>query len=45
MRHIGYALSGRLHVAMDDGSELEYGPGDVVLVPPGHDGWTVGAEA
>ena len=44
VRHVGYAISGRLHVAMDDGSELEYGPGDVVLVPAGHDAWTVGDE-
>jgi uncharacterized cupin superfamily protein len=30
---------------MDDGKELEIGPGDVVSIPPGHDGWTVGDEA
>ena len=29
---------------MDDGSELEFGPGDVVAIPPGHDGWVVGDE-
>jgi len=29
---------------MDDGSELELGPGDVVAIPPGHDAWVVGDE-
>jgi uncharacterized cupin superfamily protein len=37
-------VSGRLHVVMDDGSEAEFGPGDVSLLPPGHDGWVVGNE-
>jgi len=29
---------------MDDGSKAEYGPGDVSLLPPGHDAWVVGNE-
>ena len=29
---------------MDDGSELEFGPGDRVLIPPGHDAEVVGTE-
>jgi hypothetical protein len=29
---------------MDDGSEEEFGPGDVSLLPPGHDAWVVGDE-
>jgi mannose-6-phosphate isomerase-like protein (cupin superfamily) len=40
--HLQYLLSGRLHVVMDDGREEEFGPGDVVSVPPGHDAWVVG---
>jgi quercetin dioxygenase-like cupin family protein len=44
VRHIGYMISGRLHTVMDDGTEQDYGPGDVVLIPPGHDGWTIGDE-
>ncbi|HEX8963645.1 MAG TPA: cupin domain-containing protein [Rhodocyclaceae bacterium] len=40
--HLQYLLSGRLHVKMDDGSELEFGPGDLVEVAPGHDSWVVG---
>ncbi|HET6628042.1 MAG TPA: cupin domain-containing protein [Nocardioidaceae bacterium] len=40
--HVGYILSGRLAVRMDDGHEAEVGPGEVFVVPPGHDGWVVG---
>jgi ethanolamine utilization protein EutQ (cupin superfamily) len=40
--HVALVLSGRLHVAMDNGSEEEFGPNDVMLLPPGHDAWTVG---
>ncbi len=43
-RHLGYVLSGRMRVRMDDGSEAEVGPGDVVHVEPGHDAWVVGNE-
>ena len=32
-------------VQFDDGSELNVGPGDVVVIEPGHDAWTVGDEA
>ncbi|MGA2867270.1 MAG: cupin domain-containing protein [Verrucomicrobiota bacterium] len=42
--HLQYHVSGRLHVVMDDGSEKEFGPGDVSYVPPGHDAWVVGSE-
>jgi hypothetical protein len=42
--HLQYHVSGRLHVVMDDGSETEFGPGDVSLIPPGHDAWVVGDE-
>jgi hypothetical protein len=27
---------------MDDGKEMDFNPGDMGLIPPGHDGWTVG---
>lgn len=43
-RHLAYVLSGRMHVVMDDGSEMELGPGDAVSIEPGHDAWTVGNE-
>ena len=42
--HTQYHVSGRLHVRMDDGTEAEYGPGDVGHIPPGHDAWVVGNE-
>jgi hypothetical protein len=42
--HLQYHISGRLHVIMDDGSEEEFGPGDVSLIPPGHDAWVVGED-
>jgi hypothetical protein len=29
---------------MDDGTEAEFGPGDVSVLPPGHDAWVVGNE-
>jgi len=43
--HMGYFISGRMKVVMDDGEEIEYGPGDFGIIPPGHDAWTVGDEA
>jgi len=43
--HLGYFVSGRMKVVMDDSEEIEYGPGDFCVIPPGHDAWTVGDEA
>jgi quercetin dioxygenase-like cupin family protein len=42
--HFLYQISGRMHVVMADGSEFEAGPGDVGIIPPGHDAWVVGNE-
>ena len=42
--HLGYCLSGRMKVIMDDGTEGECGPGDVIAIPPGHDAEVVGDE-
>ena len=42
--HLHYQLSGRIHVVMDDGTEDEFGPGDLAVIPPGHDAWVVGDE-
>ncbi len=42
--HLQYHVSGRLHVVMDDGTEATFGPGDVSLLPSGHDAWVVGDE-
>ena len=43
-RHLGYVLSGRMTVRMDDGTEVEIGPGDMFDLPAGHDAWVVGDE-
>jgi len=42
--HKGFAVSGRLHIVMDDGTEVEIGAGDAHDIPPGHDAWVVGDE-
>ncbi|HEV3125275.1 MAG TPA: cupin domain-containing protein [Candidatus Dormibacteraeota bacterium] len=42
--HVGYTISGRMHIVMDDGTEDDFGPGDVMICPPGHDAWVVGNE-
>jgi len=42
--HFQYHVSGVLHVVMDDGTEKDCKPGDVSLLPSGHDAWVVGNE-
>ena len=42
--HLAVVVSGHLHVRMDDGVELELGPGDAHVAGPGHDAWVVGNE-
>ena len=42
--HLGYFVSGRMKVVMDDGQEMEFGPGDFAVIPPGHDAWIVGEQ-
>lgn len=42
--HLNYIVSGRLAVHMDDGTEVELGPGDIARIPSGHDAWVVGTE-
>lgn len=42
--HTGVVLAGQFRVRLDDGTEAEFGPFDVVDVPPGHDAWVVGDE-
>jgi len=34
-----------MRIRTSDGDEQEVGPGDVTIVPPGHDAWVVGEEA
>ena len=35
--HVGYFISGRMKIVMDNGEEAEFGPGDAMVCPPGHD--------
>jgi quercetin dioxygenase-like cupin family protein len=42
--HFQYQVSGRLRVKMKDGSEFDLKPGDVSVLPSGHDAWVVGKE-
>ena len=42
--HMGYFVSGRMKIVMDGGEEMEFGPGDFMACPPGHDAWIVGHE-
>jgi hypothetical protein len=42
--HLMHVVSGRMGVRMDDGAEIEFGPGDVGRIPPGHDAWIIGEE-
>ncbi len=42
--HLGYCVSGRMKVVMDDGTEGEIGPGQVCAIGPGHDAWIEGEE-
>ena len=45
VEHIGYAVSGTLHVKHDDGTEGEVVAGQVYRIAPGHDAWNAGSEA
>lgn len=44
VRHVGVVISGRLGILFPDGTEIVFGPDDVVDIPAGHDGYTVGDE-
>ena len=42
--HFQYHALRVLRVRMDNGTDLDCKPGDVSLLPPGHDAWVVGSE-
>lgn len=42
--HFQYHVSGVLRILMDDGTEFDCKPGEVSLLPSGHDAWVVGNE-
>ena len=42
--HVGYTISGHMIAELDDGTRLEFRPGSVFVIPPGHDAWVTGDE-
>jgi hypothetical protein len=44
VNHLFFLISGKLLVQSNDGSEMEFSSGDMGVILPGHDGWTVGDE-
>jgi class 3 adenylate cyclase len=44
IHHLQVMVSGRFRVEMEDGEITDFGPGDVMNIPPGHDAWVVGDE-
>ena len=42
--HVGLTISGRWGAALQDGTSIEFRPGDVFNIPAGHDSWTIGDE-
>ena len=42
--HFQYQVSGRAHIVMQSGEEIESGPGDITVLPSGHDAWVIGNE-
>lgn len=43
--HLGFVVSGTLHVVMADGTEDDLGPQEMFEIPPGHDAWVVGDDS
>lgn len=42
MPHVAYILEGSLGVRQRTGSEEEFSAGDLMMLPPEHEAWTVG---
>ena len=42
LHHLGYSISGLMHVVTDDGQELDILPDSLYEIPSGHDAWVVG---
>lgn len=40
--HVGYCLTGSLHVVHEDGTEVDISPGHAYVIRPGHDAWVEG---
>lgn len=44
LSHVGYAVSGRMTVRLEDGTQKAIVAGDSYTIPPGHDAWVEGNE-
>jgi class 3 adenylate cyclase len=44
LHHLGYSISGLMHVVTDEGHELDIVPESIYEIPSGHDAWVVGDE-
>jgi class 3 adenylate cyclase len=44
VHHLGYVVSGHLHIEMTDGASMDVMGGDAFEIPPGHDAWVIGDE-
>ena len=42
--HVANVISGAIEILMDNGSKETFHKGDIMMLPPGHDAWTVGDE-
>src|SRR4051794_20454141 len=42
LHHLGYSISGLMHVVTDAGDELDILPDSIYEIPSGHDAWVVG---
>jgi len=42
--HVGFLVSGEIHIEYDDGCVVEHKAPQIVAIEPGHDGWVVGKE-
>ena len=40
--HLGYAVSGRITVRLEDGTQKTVNAGESYTIPPGHDAWVEG---
>src|SRR5207245_2445333 len=44
VEHLGFVVSGELHIAHEDGTALDLRPGEAYRIAPGHDAWVLGDE-
>lgn len=44
LSHVGYVVSGRMTVQLQDGTRKTVSAGDSYAIPPGHDAWVDGNE-